>query len=107
MMEAVIEYSSRVNHRCIVMPNLEIPITTMKLGLAYLKKINSLAGDHFLPLLPCYLTDNLDLKDFELALQEKIFVGAKLYPSNATTNSSYGISDMKKIYPIFELLQSL
>ena len=107
MMEAVIEYSSRVNHRCIVMPNLEIPITTMKLGLAYLKKINSLSGDHFLPLLPCYLTDNLDLKDFELALQEKVFVGAKLYPSNATTNSNYGISDMEKIYPIFELLQSL
>ena len=108
MMETVIEYSSRINHRCIVMPNLEIPITNMKLGLEYIKKIYSLTrGQLFLPLLPCYLTDNLDLKDFQLALQQNVFIGAKLYPSNATTNSSYGISDIKKIYPTFEVLQSL
>jgi len=41
MMSAVIEYSSRINHRCIVMPNLEVPITNMKLGIKYLKKINA------------------------------------------------------------------
>ena len=49
------------------MPNLEIPITNMKLGLEYLKENNSLTKFRLsiLPLLPCYLTDNLDLEDFE------------------------------------------
>ena len=108
MMDAVLEYTSRVNHRSIVMPNLEIPITTMNLGLAYLKKIHSLSKDiNFLPLLPCYLTDNLDLNDFKAGLNKKIFVGAKLYPSNATTNSNYGISNIENIYPALEILENL
>ena len=107
MMKAIIKYSTRINQRCIVMPNLDVPVTSMKLGLQYLKKITSLSGDKFIPLLPCYLTENIDLEDFEIALQQKIFVGAKLYPSNATNNSSYGISDIKKIYPALEILQKL
>ena len=108
MMETVIGYSSRINHRCIIMPNLEVPVTNSKLALEYLNKIQSLTKDQaFLPLLPCYLTDNLDLKDFKLALQKKIFFGGKLYPNNTTTNSSYGISDIEKNYPTFELLQTL
>ena len=108
MMEAVINYSSRINHRCIVMPNLTVPITNMKLGIDYIKEIKSLTkGNQFFPLLPCYLTENLDLNDFKLALKEKVFVGAKLYPSNSTTNSNYGVSNIKKIYPALEILEEL
>jgi len=108
MMKAVIEYSSRINHRCIVMPNLDIPITNSISALNYLSQIKSLSKNkNFLPLLPCYLIDKLDLKDFKSALQKKIFIGAKLYPNNATTNSSYGIENIEKVYPAFELLESL
>jgi len=108
MMKAVIEYSSRINHRCIVMPNLDIPITNSISALNYLSQIKSLSKNkNFQPLLPCYLIDKLDLKDFKSALQKKIFIGAKLYPNNATTNSSYGIENIEKVYPAFELLESL
>ena len=108
MLEAVLKYSSRINKRCIVMPNLEIPITNRNLGLNYLKKLHSINKEQsFEPLLPCYLTDNLDLNDFRIALEEDIFVGAKLYPNNATTNSSYGVTKIEKIYPALELLQNL
>ena len=108
MLEAVIDSSSRINHRCIVMPNLKNPITNMNLGLDYLKKIKSFnRGNPFLPLLPCYLTDNLNLIDFTLALKKEVFVGAKLYPSNATTNSSFGVKNIEKVYPAFEILQNL
>ena len=107
MMKAVINYSSNNNHRCIVMPNLDTPITNLKLGLDYIKQIKSLTSNDFLPLVPCYLTDNIDLNDFELALTEKIFIGAKLYPSNATTNSSYGVTKIEKIFSIFEILERL
>ena len=108
MLEAVCKYSSRVNHRCIVMPNLELPITTTKQGIIYKKKINLLTDkENFIPLLPCYLIDNLDLKDFKYGLQSQIFVGAKFYPSNATTNSSFGISNIEEIFPALEILASL
>ena len=108
MMQAVIQYSSRINHRCVVMPNLETPITTSKQGAEYKDAILALNKENnFIPLLPCYLTDTLDLKDFKFALQKEIFIGAKLYPINVTTNSNYGISKIEKIFPALEILEEL
>ena len=92
LLKAVINHSTRVNQRCIVMPNLNDPITTTLKGIDYIKKINLLSNNNFSPLLPCYLTEDLDLIDFSKGLDENIFIGAKLYPSEATTNSEYGIS---------------
>ena len=108
MMEAVIKCSSRVNYHCIVMPNLKSPITLSQQAIDYKRKINSLSlDDDFNPLIPCYLTEKMDLKDFKFAIENKIFVGAKLYPSNATTNSKSGISNIDKIFPSLEILTDL
>ena len=108
MLNAVIKSSSRINHRCIVMPNLKKPVTTSKMGIEYKKKIFNLVSESsFLPLLPCYLTDNLDLVDFKNGLESNIFVGAKLYPENATTNSDFGISKIEKIFSALEILSEL
>ena len=38
LLKAVINYSTRVNQRCIVMPNLNDPITTTLKGIDYIKK---------------------------------------------------------------------
>ena len=66
MLEAVINYSTRINHRCVVMPNLQTPITSSNLALKYKEDIFSLTKNFdFIPLLPCYLTENLNLKDYE------------------------------------------
>ena len=106
MMKAVIEHSSRINKRCVVMPNLNDPITNSSLCLAYKEAIYKLVPpESFVPLVPCYLTENIDLNDFRMALKKNIFFGAKLYPSNATTNSTHGVSTIKNIYPILEILQ--
>ena len=108
MMQAVAKYSSRINHRCIVMPNLTIPITTALQGKDYIDSILALnLENNFTPLLPCYLTTTLDLNDFKFGLQTNIFIGGKLYPSNATTNSSYGISNIKNIFSALEILEEL
>jgi dihydroorotase len=108
MLEAVIQHSSRVSNRVIVMPNLEIPITTSQQGKDYKKMILSVNnGNSFLPLVPCYLTETLNLLDFKIALEENIFVGAKLYPTNATTNSSFGITKIENIFPMLEILENL
>ena len=99
MLKAVTKFSSRVNHRCIVMPNLEKPIINSILALEYIEKINTNINIlEFKPLLPCYLTDNLDLIDFQNSLENNIFFGAKLYPSNVTTNSRNGVSKIENIF---------
>ena len=105
LLESVIKYSSRINRRCIVMPNLNIPITNSQQGKKYKEKIVSLSDNNFIPLLPCYLTEDLDLNDFGRGLETDIFIGAKLYPSQATTNSNYGISNTEKIFPALEILE--
>jgi len=108
MMKATIESSSRVNGRCIAMPNLDKPITTLKKAIEYKKQISNLVkNNNFVPHVPCYLTNSLDLNDFKKALENNIFIGAKLYPTNATTNSSFGISKIEDVYPAIELLSDL
>ena len=93
MLKVVTKYSSRVNRRCIAMPNTSTPITSSHQAINYKKLIESNSqSTNFQALIPCYLTDSLNIDDFTHALQNKIFVGGKLYPSNATTNSQHGVS---------------
>ena len=83
MMKVVTKFSSRFNNRCVVMPNLETPITNSYLARQYKENLSLItAGLNFTTLLPCYLIDSLDLNDYKLALKEDLFVGAKLYPKN-------------------------
>ena len=106
MLQVVTKYSSRVNKRCIAMPNTSNPITSSDQASAYKKLIERNSyNENFEALIPCYLTDSLNLNDFTFALQNNIFVGGKLYPNNATTNSQHGVNDIKKIYNIFEILE--
>ena len=106
MLKVVTKYSSRINKRCIAMPNTSNPITSSDQAVIYKKLIESNSqNENFEALIPCYLTDNLDIKDLEYALQNNIFVGGKLYPNNATTNSQHGVNDINKIYNIFEILE--
>ena len=106
MLKVVTKYSARVNRRCIAMPNTLTPITSSNQAINYKKLIeNNSQSLNFEALIPCYLTDSLNIDDFTYALQNKIFIGGKLYPSNATTNSQHGVNDIKKIYNIFEILE--
>ena len=66
ILNTVLKFSSRVNNRCIVMPNLKIPITSTDLAKQYIKQIlDKVSYKSFVPLIPCYLTDDLNLKDFK------------------------------------------
>ena len=73
MLQAVTQYSSRASYRSIVMPNLEIPITTSQQAKDYKEMILSVSeGNSFIPLVPCYLTETLNLVDFKIALEKNI-----------------------------------
>ena len=105
MLEMVTDFSSRINNRCVAMPNTQTPITNTNQAIYYREKLKQASTNNFEPLIPCYLNDNLDLDDFRMGLRKKIFFGSKLYPTNATTNSKNGVKDIFKIFKLLEILE--
>jgi len=106
MLKVVSHFSARINRRCIAMPNTNTPITESNQAVNYKAEIqNNSKSEDFEILIPCYLTENLDLNDFKEGLKKNIFIGAKLYPNNVTTNSSLGVSKIENIYPALEILE--
>ena len=105
MLDMVTNFSSRINKRCVAMPNTQVPITDTEKASNYKQQLLKASNRVFEPLIPCYLNEKLNLDDFRYGLQNKIFFGSKLYPSNATTNSKYGISDITKIFKLLEILE--
>ncbi|AYW92753.1 dihydroorotase [Yersinia pseudotuberculosis] len=109
MLSTVLPYTSEVFARAIVMPNLAQPITTVASAIAYRERILAAVpvGHKFTPLMTCYLTNSLDAKELTTGFEQGIFTAAKLYPANATTNSTHGVSDIPAIYPLFEQMQKI
>ncbi|KKM55816.1 dihydroorotase [Yersinia pestis] len=109
MLSTVLPYTSEVFARAIVMPNLAQPITTVASAIAYRECILAAvpAGHKFTPLMTCYLTNSLDAKELTTGFEQGVFTAAKLYPANATTNSTHGVSDIPAIYPLFEQMQKI
>ena len=109
MLKTVVPYTSETYGRAIVMPNLAPPVTTVDAAIAYRQRILAAvpAGHDFTPLMTCYLTDSLDPNEVERGFKEGVFTAAKLYPANATTNSSHGVTSIDAIMPVLERMQSL
>ncbi|WP_313487009.1 dihydroorotase [Pseudescherichia sp.] len=109
MLKTVVPYTSETYGRAIVMPNLALPVTTVDAALAYRQRILDAvpAGHDFTPLMTCYLTDSLDPNEIERGFREGVFTAAKLYPANATTNSSHGVTSIDAIMPVLERMQTL
>lgn len=109
MLNTVVPYTSEVYGRAIVMPNLAPPVTTVDAAIAYRQRILDAvpAGHNFTPLMTCYLTDSLDPAELERGFKEGVFTAAKLYPANATTNSSHGVTSTDAIMPVLERMEKL
>ena len=107
MLEAVAQHTARQFARAIIMPNLSPPVTTVTAADAYRERIRAAAGEDFTPLMTCYLTDDIDPAEVERGFTEGVFTACKLYPANATTNSSHGVTDIRNIYPVLEAMQRI
>jgi len=109
MLKTVVPYTSEIYGRAIVMPNLVPPVTTVDAAIAYRQRILDAvpAGHDFTPLMTCYLTDSLDPNEVERGFNEGVFTAAKLYPANATTNSSHGVTSTDAIMPVLERMEKL
>ncbi|UTL83973.1 dihydroorotase [Serratia marcescens] len=109
MLKTVVPYTSQVFGRAIVMPNLVPPVMTVAAARAYRDRILAAVpqGHNFTPLMTCYLTNSLAASELVNGFEQGVFTAAKLYPANATTNSSHGVSDVTGIYPLFEQMQKI
>jgi dihydroorotase len=54
-----------------------------------------------------YLTDEIDPDEIEAGFKTGVFTACKLYPAGATTNSSAGVTDVRKIAPVLERMQTI
>lgn len=109
MLKTVLPYTSAVNGRAIVMPNLVPPVTSVAAAVAYRDRIlAALPAQHaFTPLMTCYLTDSLDPDEIEQGFSAGVFTAAKLYPAHATTNSSHGVTSIAAISSVLERMQKI
>jgi dihydroorotase len=109
MLNAVLPFTAAQFARGIIMPNLVPPVTTVAAAAAYRARIMAARGaaSDFEPLMTCYLTDTTTPDEIERGHAEKIWVAAKLYPANATTNSHHGVADIAAIAPVFERMERI
>ncbi len=92
--------------RAIIMPNLKPPVTTTEMALAYRDRILSAVPDGtvFDPLMTLYLTDNTQAEEIARAKASGKVFACKLYPAGATTNSDFGVTDLKKMDPVLKAM---
>lgn len=109
MLRSVATYTARQFARAIVMPNLSPPVTDTASAHAYRERILAAADGHagFTPLMTCYLTDSSDADDMAQGFESGVFTAAKLYPANATTNSSHGVTNIANIMGVLERMQDV
>jgi dihydroorotase len=107
MLRAVAPFTAREFARAIVMPNLVPPVTAVEQANAYRQRIVDAAGPGFTPLMTCYLTDEADPDEIARGFEEGVWIAAKLYPANATTNSAFGVTDVRNIFSALERMQRI
>lgn len=109
LMHAVLPFTSRTFSRAIIMPNLGTPITSIALARDYKKLIMDAlpSGSQFMPLMTHYLNAQTNIDDITTGFKEGIYSAIKYYPSGATTNSQFGVANIKTAYPILEAMQNI
>ncbi len=107
VLKNIIKFTSKYFGRAIVMPNTKIPITSINKAISYKKSIAEALPEKskFEPLLTVYLTDEINKNEIIRGFQNNVFFAAKLYPANATTNSSHGVKKIENLYEVFESME--
>ena len=92
--------------RAIVMPNLKPPVTTTEQARAYRERILKAVPSRmsFNPLMTLYLTESTPAEEILRARDSGIVKAVKYYPAGATTNSDSGVTDMRRVYPVLEVM---
>merc|ERR1719265_557992 len=98
VLEHTVAHAARQFGRCLVMPNLNPPVTTTAAALEYRERIMKRVPEDvpegaFTPLMTLYLTDKTTPEEIKKAKESGHVYAVKLYPTGATTNSDFGVTD--------------
>jgi dihydroorotase len=106
---AVLPFTAARFARAIIMPNLQPPVTTTALALAYRARILAAlpAGARFEPLMTLYLTDTTPPQEIERAAASGHVFACKLYPAGATTHSDAGVTAIGRIEAVLERMAAV
>jgi dihydroorotase len=107
MLARVVPATARRFGRAVAMPNLVQPIVTTDQALSYRDRIQAAApmSSGFEALMTLYLTDDTSADEILRAKACGQVHGVKLYPAGATTNSSQGVTDLRRTYAALEAMQ--
>ena len=107
---SVVPHTARQFDRALIMPNLTPPVRTAEEAGTYRKLITEAAKEtnaRFEPHMTLYLTDETSEAIVEDAAKSGYVRGFKLYPAGATTNSSFGVTDVKRVIPALRKMAEL
>lgn len=109
MMSVVLPHTAAQFRRATVMPNLQPPVTTVELALAYRDRILAALpeGAEFTPMIPLYLTDKTTGSDVRAAYEAGVAKAMKYYPAGATTNSDSGVTDINNAREAIDVMIEL
>ncbi len=104
---SVLPDTARRFARAIVMPNLKPPVTTTEQALAYRERILAALPESmsFEPLMALHLTEDTEPSEIATAKASDAVHAVKYYPADATTNAEFGVTDIKRCYPVFAAME--
>ncbi|MHB8353204.1 MAG: dihydroorotase [Burkholderiales bacterium] len=107
VLASVLPDTARRFARAIVMPNLKPPVTTTEQALAYRERILATLPTNMLfePLMVLHLTEGTAPSEIATAKASGAVHAVKYYPADATTNSEFGVADIKRCYPVFAAME--
>ena len=107
VLASVLPDTARRFARAIVMPNLKPPVTTTEQALAYRERILAALPESmsFEPLMALHLTEGAAPSEIATAKASGAVHAVKYYPADATTNSEFGVTDIKRCYPVFAAME--
>ncbi|MHB8390229.1 MAG: dihydroorotase, partial [Acidobacteriaceae bacterium] len=107
VLASVLPDTARRFARAIVMPNLNPPVTTTEQALAYRGRILAALPENmsFEPLMAIHLTEDTAPSEIATAKASGTVHAVKYYPADATTNSEFGVADIKRCYPVFAAME--
>lgn len=105
-LKSVANFTAQQMGAGVIMPNLTPPIATTQMALDYKQRILEAIDSKykFNPMMTLYLTKNTSPEEIKIAVENNI-KGVKFYPAGATTNSSFGVVNIKEVYPVLEQMQ--
>lgn len=108
-LQAVLPDTVRQFARAIIMPNLQPPVRTVAEAATYRDRIIAAIpeGQKFKPLMTLYLTDNTTPEEIFAAKESQFVKAVKYYPAGATTNSDFGLTDIRNGDRLFEAMQEV